>query len=91
MEMINDPIRRTLLLVKEASVRGPLTDAALLQIERAVRGEFGGDVFYVAQSCDKAARNAAILADLKAGLSKREVARRHGLTARTISDIAKKS
>lgn len=87
----SDVIRATLLLVKQAALKGELTDDALLQIERAVRLEFGGDVHYVGKGVDKEVRNAAILEELRKGIPKGEVARRHGLSKRHVGNIAKKS
>lgn len=78
-----DVVRALLLRVKAAMLAGPVTDQTLLEIEMAVRAEFGGEARYVGRQIPKAARDELMAADLAAGFKPREVARRHGVSVRT--------
>ncbi|MCB1909543.1 MAG: hypothetical protein KDH15_19455 [Rhodocyclaceae bacterium] len=80
----DDPIRATLLAVKETARRGPISDEELLKIEKRMRIRFGGGVRYIAKQGPREERHRLICADLDAGMSVREVAKRHDVTETTV-------
>lgn len=85
----DDIVRDLLLKIKAAALRGPLTDTVLLQIERDIRTQYGGEARYIARHLPVSVRNRAIEADLAAGHSKRETARRNSCSLRTVQRLAK--
>lgn len=87
-----DPIRAILLAVKALIASGrPITDRALLEVERDVRKAFGGAPVYIAARLPMKDRLAAIQADLVQGLSMADAARKHGLSLRTVQRYATNS
>lgn len=87
-----DPIRAVLLAVKALIASGrPITDKALLDVEREARRAFGGAPVYIAARLPMKDRLGAIRADLAQGLSPAETARKHGVSLRTVQRYATNS
>ncbi|MBI2278304.1 MAG: hypothetical protein HYU74_13215 [Dechloromonas sp.] len=89
---MTDPIRTTLLLVKQAAAAGqPINDATLLQIEQRVRHELDGERVTVSKRLPTEVRYQRIVDDLNAGFTYEQTARRNGVCRRTVFRAGKRS
>lgn len=86
-----DAIRVALDAVKRRALsnNGRITDALLLDAEEDARREIGGASDYVNLRLPKVTRYRLYQADLDAGMSAAEVARKHGVSQRTIETAGK--
>lgn len=83
-----DVVREVLLRVKAAILAGRVSDRDLLEIETEVRTEFGGEARYVSRRLPTDVIHGQIAGDLARGDTKRAIARRRGVSVRTVQRIA---
>ena len=86
-----DAIRVTLDAVKRRAIAnsGRITDALLLDAEEDARREIGGASDYVNLRLPKAVRYKRYQSDLDGGMSAADVARKHGVSQRTVETAGK--
>lgn len=82
----NDLVRFVLLATKEAVLRngGRFTDEVALAVEQRARDEYGGEEHYIARRQPSDIRHEVYRREIASGLSVKEVARRHGVSTRTV-------